>query len=258
RFKTEDPLLDAIHLFGNNCNSPDKNTGRYINPIRTIKTDDENSLGVLSIIGVVGVNSEYPPNDSYEDLLEWAKEHTPSECYTILKSTKPCNSLIPYRRIFDDRKYVELLGMTHAFRHARELGKIFDEHSHKLEDISYIFNRPASTISEEYWIGSTTNDWKTPRLKLITTDKTGEIRTYQRGGDSNPTKDLEPRVPLMIKFLQCYNYWFIRCAAKSGSLSTYLVHVISQDCNPLILMKPTTLLKVCYMALIHQFCLSNN
>ncbi|CAF4376846.1 unnamed protein product, partial [Rotaria magnacalcarata] len=40
RFKTEDPLLDAIHLFGNNCNSPDKNTGRYINPIRTIKTDD--------------------------------------------------------------------------------------------------------------------------------------------------------------------------------------------------------------------------
>ncbi|CAM4750587.1 unnamed protein product [Rotaria magnacalcarata] len=282
RFKTEDPLLDAIHLFGNNCNSPDKNTGRYINPIRTIKTDDENSLGVLSIIGVVGVNSEYPPNDSYEDLLEWAKEHTPSECYTILKSTKLCNSLIPYRRIFDDRKYVELLGekwpqsyillgdamckfnsqyaqgMTHAFRHARELGKIFDEHSHKLEDISYIFNRPASTISEEYWIGSTTNDWKTPRLKLITTDKTGEIRTYQRGGDSNPTKDLEPRVPLMIKFLQCYNYWFIRCAAKSGSLSTYLVHVISQDCNPLILMKPTTLLKVCYMALIHQFCLSNN
>ncbi|CAF4823069.1 unnamed protein product, partial [Rotaria sp. Silwood1] len=40
-------------------------------------------------------------------------------------------------------------GMTHALRHARELGKIFDETCHKLKDISRIFNRCASVITEE-------------------------------------------------------------------------------------------------------------
>ncbi|CAF2998678.1 unnamed protein product [Rotaria sp. Silwood2] len=173
RFKTGNPSLDSISILGCNTNLPDNNTGCYITPMRTIKTNDENSLRNLSTIAVHCVNAEYPPNDSYENLLEWAKEHLDSECNSILKSTKVCSPLVPYRRAINDRKYVELLGkkwphnyillgdgvcafnpqyaqgMTHALRHARELGKIFDEHYHKLEDISYIFNRRASVITEE-------------------------------------------------------------------------------------------------------------
>ncbi|CAF2423633.1 unnamed protein product [Rotaria sp. Silwood2] len=84
-------------------------------------------------------------------------------------------------------------GMTHALRHARELNKIFEEHRHKLEDISYIFNRRASVISKECWLASITNDWKTPTLKVIETDKNGKIETYQRGVDSDTMKCSEPR-----------------------------------------------------------------
>ncbi|CAF3938779.1 unnamed protein product, partial [Rotaria sp. Silwood1] len=282
RFKTEHPSLDSISIFLCNANSPDNNTGCFIAPIRVIKTNDENSLGNLSTITVHCVNSEFPPNDSYENLLEWAKDHLNSGFNSILKSTKVCSPLVPYRRAIDDRKYVELLGkkwphnyillgdamctfnpqygqgMTHALRHARELGRIFNEHCHKLEDISYIFNRRASVITEECWLASTTNDWKTPTLKIIKTDKNGEIRTYQRGNDSDTTHHPEPQVPLMIKFLQWYNHWFLLCAAKSGQLSTDFVRVINQHCNPFILMKPTTLIQVCYMALSHYFHVSKN
>ncbi|CAF3489111.1 unnamed protein product [Rotaria sp. Silwood1] len=58
-------------------------------------------------------------------------------------------------------------GMTHALRHASELGKMFDEQCHKLEDISYIFSQRVSAIMEECWLASTISDWKTPTLKII-------------------------------------------------------------------------------------------
>ncbi|CAF4550283.1 unnamed protein product, partial [Rotaria sp. Silwood2] len=221
RFKTGDPLLDSMPIVGCTTNTPDDNTGCYITPIRTITTKDKNSLGTLSVIAFHSVNSEYPPNDSYENLLEWIEEHLDPEYYSILKSTKVCSPLVSYRHAIDDRKYVELLGkkwpqnyillgdamctfspqygqgMTHACRHARELGKIFGESCHKLQDISHIFNRRASAISEEYWLLSTTNDWKTPTLKVITTDKNGEIKIYQRHADSSQSNDRQPRTPLM-------------------------------------------------------------
>ncbi|CAF2873010.1 unnamed protein product [Rotaria sp. Silwood2] len=282
RFKTGNPLLDSKHILCANTNTPDNNVGCYITPIRTIKTDDENSLGTLSTIAVHCVNEEYPPNDSYENLLEWIKEHLSNEFNSILNSTKVCSPLVPYRRAIDDRKYVELLGkkwphnyilladamctfnpqfgqgMTHAFRHALELSKIFDERCHKLENISYIFNRRASKISEECWLGSTTSDWKSPTLKLIKTNQNGKIETYERGGDSDTTKCTKPQLPFMIKFMQWYNYWFFRCASKSEQLSTDFIHVVNQHNSPFILMKPITFLQVCYMALTHRFGLSKN
>ncbi|CAF3228675.1 unnamed protein product, partial [Rotaria sp. Silwood2] len=244
RFKTGDPSLDSKPIICSNGNIPVNNIGCYITPIRTIKTNGENSLETLSTITVTCVNSEYPPNDSYENLLEWTKEHLDSELNSILKLTKVWSPLIPYRRAINDRKYVELLGkswpqnyillgdvvyafnpqygqgITYAARHAKELSKIFNENCHKLEDFSYIFNQRASAISKECWLISTANDWKTPTLKLIKTDKNGKIQTYERGNGSGTTKHPKVRMPLMIKFLQWYNYWFFRCASKSGQLST--------------------------------------
>ncbi|CAF4832090.1 unnamed protein product, partial [Rotaria magnacalcarata] len=74
--------------------------------------------------------------------------------------------------------------MTHACRLARELNKIFNENYHQLKDISYIFNRRASPISEGCWLVSTANDWKTPTLKVIKTDQNGKVQVYQRDNDS--------------------------------------------------------------------------
>ncbi|CAF1095091.1 unnamed protein product [Rotaria sordida] len=194
RFKTGDPSLDSKHIIGYALNAPDKNAGFGITPIREIKTMDENSLGTLSTLPLQCVNYEYPSNDSYENLLEWIKEKLDPECYSIFKSTKVCSPLVSYRRAIDDRKCVEQLGkkwpqnyvllgdaictfnptygqgMTHACRQARELRKIFQENCHKLKDISHIFNRRASAITEECWLLSTTNDWKTLTLKIIKGD----------------------------------------------------------------------------------------
>ncbi|CAF4986709.1 unnamed protein product, partial [Rotaria socialis] len=46
-------------------------------------------------------------------------------------------------------------GMTHACRQAKQLNEIFKQKYH-LKDISFIYNRQASSISEECWLGSTT------------------------------------------------------------------------------------------------------
>ncbi|CAF2684989.1 unnamed protein product [Rotaria sp. Silwood2] len=280
RFKTGDPLLDLMPIVGCTTNTPDNNTGCYITPIRTIRTEDKNSLGTLSVIAFHSANSEYPPNDSYENLLEWIEEHLDPEYYSILKSTKVHSPLVPYRHAIDDRKYVELLGkkwpqnyillgdamctfnpqygqgMTHACRHARELGKIFDENCHKLKDISHIFNRRASAISEECWLLATTNDWKTPTLKVITTDKHGEIKIYQRHGNSAQSNDRQLHLPLTVRFLQWYSPWFLQCASKSGRLSTDLLRVVNQQASPFILLKPATFLAVCHIALMNYFKLS--
>ncbi|CAF1326243.1 unnamed protein product [Rotaria sp. Silwood1] len=280
RLKTGNPKLDSIPVICSTVNAPDKNAGCYIVPMRTIKTSDENSLGTLAQISIHCVNSEFPPNDSYENLLEWIKENLDPDYYTILKSTKVYSPLIPYHRAIDDRKYVELLGkkwpqnyillgdamctfnpqfgqgMTHACRQARELSKIFAENCHKLKDISHIFNSRASAISEECWLLSTTNDWKTPTLKIIKTDKNGQTKTYQRNGDFPATKDNQLRLPLLTKILQWYIGSFLKCASKSGQLSTDFLHVMNQQTSPFILFKPTILFTVCYTALMNCFNLS--
>ena len=110
RFKTGNPLLDRMHILASSINAPHKNTGCIITPMRMLNTTDENSLATLATIAVYCVNSEFPPNDSYEHLLEWAKENLDSEYYSILKSTKVYSPLVPYHRAINDRKYVELLG----------------------------------------------------------------------------------------------------------------------------------------------------
>ena len=110
RFKTNNSLLDSIYIGGNAVHAPDFNKGFLTIPIRQIKSNDPNSLGLLSNFAVYCVNGEYPPSDSYENLLEWIKEYLPIDYYTILKSTKILSPLLPYRRAFNDRKYVELLG----------------------------------------------------------------------------------------------------------------------------------------------------
>ncbi|CAF3949802.1 unnamed protein product, partial [Rotaria sp. Silwood1] len=109
RFKTGDPSLDSKHIIGYGLSPPDKNTGVGIIPIHEIKTMDENSLGTLSTFTLQCANYEYPPNDSYENLLEWIKEKLDPEYYSIFKSTKVCSPLVSYRRAIDDRKCVEQL-----------------------------------------------------------------------------------------------------------------------------------------------------
>ncbi|CAF1597275.1 unnamed protein product [Rotaria magnacalcarata] len=191
RFKTGDPMIDSITMGGCTVNVPTRNTGMHVSPMRTIKTANENSSGILSALICHCVNSEFPPNDSYENLLEWTKTHLPSEYYVMLKSTKVLGPLVPYRRAINQRKFLKSLGnkwpqnyillgdalytfnpqygqgMTHPCRLVREFNKIFNTNYHQLKDISYIFNRRASSISEECWLISTANDWKIPTLKLI-------------------------------------------------------------------------------------------
>lgn len=277
RFRTGDPSLDSAHLLGITTDSPKQNVGFIVMPIRTIKTDDTNSLGTLSAIAINCVNYEYPPNDSYENLLEWANENLGPEYYAILKATKVYSPLIPYRRGINDRKFVESLGkewpqnyillgdamctfnpqyaqgMTHACRQARALANIFRENSHHLKDISHIFNRRASVITDECWLGSIPNDWKSPTLKIVETDKYNQVKTYQRGGDMNSNNNIEPRAPLIIRFMQWYSYWFLRCIPKSAEISTDFARVIMQCSNPMLLMKPKNFFMVFYTALMNLF-----
>ena len=110
RFKTGNPSLDQMPIIACTTIAPKKNVACSVTPIRMLETTDENSLGTLATIVINCVNSEFPPNDSFEHLLEWAKENLDPDFYAILKSTKVHSPLLPYRRAIDDRKYVELLG----------------------------------------------------------------------------------------------------------------------------------------------------
>ncbi|CAF1520218.1 unnamed protein product [Adineta ricciae] len=228
---------------------------------------------MLSKIAIHCVNSEYPPSDSYEHLLEWVKERLDENFYSILKFTKVYSPLIPYHRVASHRKYVEVLkkkwprnfillgdsmctfnpqfgqGMTHACRQAKILNRIFQDNHYQLEEVSYIYNRRASTISEECWLISTANDWKTPTLKVIQTDENGQSRTDQRDDQSIVTENEQMKPPLIVRILQWYIYWFLQCANQSGQLSVDIMCVINQLNSPFILLKPTTLLKVCCKAL---------
>jgi 2-polyprenyl-6-methoxyphenol hydroxylase-like FAD-dependent oxidoreductase len=278
RFKTGDPSLDSKTFMCSTVNAPHQNTAYCISPIREIKTTDENSLGTLSTIVVTCVNSEYPLNDSYENLLDWTKEHLNSGFHSILKSTKVRSPIIPYRRATDYRKYVELLGkkwpqnyiilgdamctfnpqygqgMTHACRHARALKEIFNENSGKLKNLSHIFNYRASQISEECWLISISNDWKTSTLKIVKSDINGRITTYYQGEDFTSTNNnFQARPPFIVRAFQWYNYWFLQCAKESGQLSTDYLNVVSQHKSPYILIKPTTFFNVLFAVLISYF-----
>lgn len=280
RFKTGNSSLDQMSIVASTTIAPEKNVGCSVTPIRMLETTDENSLGMLATIVVNCVNSEFPPNDSYEHLLEWAEENLDLDSCAILKSTKVHSPLLPYRRAIDDRKYVELLGkkwprnyvmlgdalctfnpqlgqgMTHACRQARELNTILAENRHQLKDISHIFHRRASAISEECWLFSVTNDWKTPTWKLIKTDKKGQVTTYERNENHNIPEANRFQLPMSIKLIQWYNYWFLQCASKSGKIATDFFQVMNQHKSPYILFKPKTILAICYAILTHYFSLS--
>lgn len=280
RLKTGNSKLDSLSIFCTSVDSPLKNKGFFITPIRKIKATDDNSLGTLSTIGIHCANNEYPPNDSFENLLEWVKDNLDSNIYSILKSTKVHSPLIPYRRAYDSRKYVESLGtkwpenfiilgdamctfnpqfgqgMTQACRHAKALDDIFKENWNKLKNISRIFNRHASKISEECWIPSTASDWNTPTLKIIKIDKNGKKTVEQRDENSILNNESQLKPSLMIRYLQWYTYWFLRCASKSEKLTTDFHHVTNQLKDPSLLMKPTTILLVFYTAFINFFHLT--
>ncbi len=83
--------------------------------------------------------------------------------------------------------------------------------------------------------------------------KSGEIKTYYRGGDSISTNSRQARTPLMIQFLQWYNHWFFQCASKSGEFATDFYLIINQHSSPFLLFKPKTLLTVFYTALMNFF-----
>ena len=167
RYRTGHPPLDSIHVGGLAAHAPHFNKGFLTMPIRRIPIEEENSLGLLSNFAIYCVNGEYPPHDSYDQLLRWVKEHYHSDYYQILKSSELVSPLLSYRGAFDDRKYVEQLGqqwpkrflllgdamcsfnpkngqgMTHACRQARQLHQILEDHP-SLEDLSWIYNRKAS------------------------------------------------------------------------------------------------------------------
>lgn len=280
RFKTGNSSIDILYVGGNAAHAPDHNKGFLTTPIRQIESSDPNSLGLLSNFAVYCINSEYPPNDSYENLLEWVKEHLPMDYYQMLKSTKLVSPLLPYRRAYDDRKYVEQLGrkwprnfvlvgdsmcvfnpkngqgMTHACRQARQLCEVFRQ-NYNLKDISYIYNRQAASISEECWLGSTTNDWVVPTLKVIKTDQYGTTTTYQRTDD--PTSNYpQPKIPLFMQFLQWYTYWLIQCAAYSGELTTAFLYVVFQEKTPYSLLRPKFFLKIVYSCLRYNLKFTKN
>ncbi|UJR16568.1 hypothetical protein I4U23_003469 [Adineta vaga] len=278
RFKTGNPTLDSIYVGGNAAHAPNHNKGFLTIPIRQLNTTDPNSLGFASNFAIYCVNSEYPPNDCYENLLEWVKDNLPNDYYLILKSTKLLSPLLPYRRAFDDRKYVEKLGrkwprnyilvgdsmcvfnpkngqgMTHACRQARQLNEIFNK-NYPLEDISYIYNRQASAISEECWLGSITNDWAVPTLKLIKTDKNGRTTTYQRSDDSTLNYP-QPKTPVFMQFLQWYTYWLIKCAAYSGELTTAFFYVVFQEKTPYSLLRPKFFFRILLASILNSLNLT--
>ena len=260
RFRTGNPSLDSLHVGGLAAHAPDHNKGFLTTPIRRLDKPEENSLGLLSNFAIYCMNEEYPPSDSFDNLLEWVKEHFPPDYYTILKSSQLRSPLLPYRRAFDQRKYVEAVGkrwpknflllgdsmcafnpkngqgMTHACRQARQLMRIFEE-NYPLDDIPLIYNRQASSISHECWLGSTTNDWAVPKLKQILTDQFGQTRTFER--DPNETcHGPAPRPGFFMQFLQWYTFWLIRCAASSGELTTAFLYVVFQEKSPFSLLKP--------------------
>ncbi|CAF1552865.1 unnamed protein product, partial [Adineta ricciae] len=273
RLRTGNVELDSFHVGGRAAHAPHHNKGFLTMPIRKMQTSDENSLGLISNFAVYCVNGEYPPNDNFESLLEWAREHLPIDYYLIIKSTKVLSPLLPYRRAFDHRKYVERVGrkwprnflllgdamcvfnpkngqgMTHACRQARQLNQIFEQ-KYSLEDISYIYNRQASATSEECWLGSTTNDWAVPTLKLIRMDQNGIIQTY------SSTTSSPPKIPLFMQFLQWYPYSLIQCASKSGELSTAFLHVVFQEKSPFSLLKPTFFCKILFSSIVHYLKLT--
>lgn len=281
RFKTDYPEMDARPMVGCSTNSPDRNTGCYVTAVRKTQPTGENSLGTLSTVTLHCVNAEYPPNDSYENLLAWAKENLDDGYYCMLKSMNVRSPLVPFRHLITDRKLVETLGkqwpqnyvllgdamctfnpqfgqgMTHASRHARELSKVFADHRHALKDISHIYNRRAAAISEECWLLSTANDWKIPTLKIVTTDKDGHSSVQQREPDSLTSKTDKMRAPLLIRVLQWYTYWFLRCASHSGKLATDFLLIMNQEANAFVLFKPNTILTVCSKALSNYWKLSN-
>ncbi|UJR06981.1 hypothetical protein I4U23_011269 [Adineta vaga] len=237
RLKTKDPLLDSLNILVHTANVPDNNIGCFLLPIPTMKTTDENSLGIITAIGINSNNFEHQPNK------------IPTEYFTILKSLKVTGPLISYSRdamcTFDPHFGQ---GITHAFRQARELRNIFEENQYKLKDISHIYNSRASKISDECWIASTTSNWKTSTLKII--------KTFQRDKRFSNSKEYQLQTPLLIKFIQWYSFWFLQCASKSGRLSTEFLYVINQYKNPILLFKPLTILAVCYTALMNYLGLS--
>ena len=129
------------------------------------------------------------------------------------------------------------------------LANILNEQRHALDDISHVYSRRAAAISEECWLLSTANDWKTPSLKIVTTDKQGHSVVQERDGHSSTSKKEQFRAPLMIRFLQWYNHWFLQCASKSGELTTDLLSVMNQESNPLLLFRPSTIYSVLAAAL---------
>ncbi|CAF1683323.1 unnamed protein product, partial [Adineta ricciae] len=209
RLKTNDLLLDSLSVLVHTANVPYNNIGCYILPIRTMKIKDENSLGIITAIGIASNNYEYPPSDSM------------------------CTF---------DPQFGQ--GITHAFRQAKVLKHIFEENQYKLKDISSIYNYRASKISDECWFTSTASNWKTPTLKVIKANQYGQTKIFQRDQRFPNSKEYQLQTPLLIQFIQWYQFWFLQCAAKSGKLSTEFLQIINQCKNPIILFKPLTILTI--------------
>lgn len=283
RFKSGDPSLDEKAFICSTVNTPQQNTACCISPIRQIKTTEEDSLGSLSSAVVLCVNSEFPPNDSYENIVDWAKDNVDPRYHTILQASKLRSPIVPYRRATDHRKYLELIGkkwpqnyillgdaictfnpqygqgMTHACRHARALNKVFSENPGTLKNLPHKFIPQAAKISDECWLTSTTNDWKTPTLRVVKSDLNGQVKTYHKGEDFTAgNNNAQARPPLRVRFLQWYSYWFLQCAKDSAQLSTDYLSVVNQHKDPLVLVKPGTLYKVLSKALFGYFSSTKN
>ena len=112
RYHTGFQHLDQIYVGGLAAHTPFHNKGFLTIPIRQLNTQqhyefDQNSksLGFLSNFAICCLNGEYPPDDSYENLLQWVEKYFPHDYYLILKSSELISPLISYRGAIDDRKY---------------------------------------------------------------------------------------------------------------------------------------------------------
>ncbi|CAF4261245.1 unnamed protein product [Rotaria socialis] len=200
----------SIAISGCTVNAPTRNTGMYASVIRTIKTTDENSS-------------------------EWAKDHLPSEYYAMIKSTEVLDPLVPYRRAIDERKFVESLGNEWPQNYILLGDTLCTFNPQYRRDISYIFNRRASPISEGCWLVSTANHWKTSTLKMIKTDQNGKVQIYERDNDSTTTTnstDSKLQASLMIRFFRVVQFLVSSMCIEIRTNVNRFLRVINQHSSP--------------------------
>lgn len=248
RQRTGRECIDSFVVGGLSAHAPLHNVGFLTMPIRRVESK-ENSFDFLSNISIHCFNRIVPPTDSYESLIEWVEEHLPINYSILLRSSQLLSPMIVYRDNNDRRRYPERLkkawpkgfillgdsmcsfnpkngqGMTYACRLARVLDQIFNE-NHPIDRLSWIYNRRSSSLTNQCWLISTTNDWRVDRLKLTRTDGKGVKHVYRSPAE------IHREMSRFTRFLQFYTEWLIVCASNCSTLTNHFLDVVFQYRSP--------------------------